>query len=246
MTAEFESDLAEHFSRREASAGWTGRYEDLTKGYQGLAGQLDGKVRELDTVQSRIEVRMQKLAKAVQERRLLVDKDDLELAKELWPAYRDRPYDGREAVYKDITEDEVGRFRYELMTLGEEKKHFEVLAELGRYELTWLSLKTEDSAALEAVAKAIEGDAPAAIQNACRRVLKKYESDIELLRKKIDAIDRKLAGMTRTGTMKTLDLIEDLARHYEKMKTRYERHIEWLRGQIGSYRADLVELARKI
>lgn len=46
--------------------------------------------------------------------------------------------------------------------------------------------------------------------------------------------------------MKTLDRIEELSRHYEKMRTRYERHIEWLRGQIGSYRADLVELAQEL
>lgn len=157
MLAEFEADLAEHYSRPQARAWWTGRHEELTKGYRGLAGQLAGKMRELDAAQSRIEARMRKLRRAVQERRLLVEKEDLELAKELWPAYRDRPYDGREAVYKDLTDEEVDRFRRELIALGEDQKYFDVLIELERYELAWLSLKIEEGAALDAVARAIGG-----------------------------------------------------------------------------------------
>ncbi len=244
MAAELEADLAEHFSRQEAGPGWTIRYEEMTKGYQRLAEQLAGKVRELDAAQGKIEARMGKLKQAVQDRRLLVEKDDLELAKELWPTYRDKHYDHGEAAYKDLTDAEVDLFRYELRSLGEQQKHREVLAELGHYELSWLSLKIQDSAALDGVARAIEGGATGPLVEACRGAIRTYESDMATLRRKVGEIDGKRAGMTQTGTFKILDLLEDLARYYENMKSRYERHIEWLRGQIGSYQADLAELGR--
>jgi hypothetical protein len=244
MAAELEADLAEHFSGQEAGPGWTSRYKEMTKGYEKLAEQLAGKVRELDAAQGKIEARMGKLKQAVQDRRLLIEKDDLELAKELWPTYRDRYYDHREAFYKDLTDAEVERFRYELRSLGEQQKYREVLTELGHYELSWLSLMMQDSAALDGVARAIEGDATGPLMEACRGAIRTYESDMASLRRKVGEIDGKRADMTQTGTFKILDLHEDLARYYENMKSRYERHIEWLRGQIGSYQADLVELGR--
>ena len=244
MAAELEADLAEHFSRQEADSGWTSRYKEMTKGYERLAEQLAGKVRELDAAQGKIEARMEKLKHAVQDRRLLVEKDDLELAKELWPTYHDKYYDHREAVYKDLTDAEVERFRYELRSLGEQRKYREVLTELGHYELSWLSLKIQESAALDGVARAIEGDATGPLAEACRSAIRTYESDMATLRRKVGEIDGKRTNMARTGTFKILDLLEDLTRYYENMKRRYERHIEWLRGQIGSYQADLVELGR--
>jgi hypothetical protein len=244
MAAEFQADLAASYSREGAGTAWTARYEEIAKGYQKLAGQLGGKIRELDAALGKIEARILKLKQAVQERRLLVEKDDLELAKELWPSYRDWPYGSREAVYKDLTEEEVGRFRYELTALGEQQKQLEVLAELGKYELIWISLKVGDSVALEAVARAIGDGADGPLRNACRDAVRTYESDVASLGRAADEIDRKLAGITPTGTMKMLDLFEVLSRHYRKMKDRYERHIEWLKGQMGGYRADLVELGR--
>lgn len=244
MAAEFETDLADSYSREGAGAGRTTRYEEMAKGYQKLAGQLGGKMREFEAALSKIEARILKLKQALQDGRLLVEKDDLELARELWPSYRDWPYGSREAVYKDLTDEEVGRFRYELTALGEQQKHLEVLAELGKYELNWLFLKAEDSAALSAVARAIGDGADGPLKNACRDALRTYESDVASLGRATDEIDRKLAGITPAGTMKMLDLFEALSRQYRKMKDRNEHHIEWLKAQIGGYRADLVELAR--
>jgi len=86
-----------------------------------------------------------KLNTAVLERRILVNKDDLELARELWPTYR-VSYDRPEVTYKELTEEEVLRFRNELRSLGEQQKYFECLTELGKYEQVWLDIKVEDSA----------------------------------------------------------------------------------------------------
>jgi hypothetical protein len=59
-------------------------------------------------------------------------------------------------------------------------------------------------------------------------------------------LDAKIHAITRAGTLRMLDRLEELSRYYEKMKNRYERHIEWLGAQIGSYRADLIELGKEL
>jgi hypothetical protein len=245
MADEIETDVDEHFSRKGPTTAWISRYDELASGYAGFAQQLSRRVGKLDDGRKKLDVRVQKLGVAVRDRRVLVSKDDLDLAKELWPTYRDRPYGPREAVYKDLTDDEVERLRGELRALGETQTYYEVLAELARYELGWISLKAEDSAALSAVARAIGDDARDPIKDASRRAIRTYESDRELLRRESAELDGKLRGITRTGSLKTLELNEELAGYYEKMKTRYERQFDWLRGQIGGYQADLVELARE-
>lgn len=47
-----------------------------------------------------------------------------------------------------------------------------------------------------------------------------------------------------TGTLRTQDRIEELSGYYERMKSRHEHHIAWLREQIGAYRADLTEIRK--
>jgi hypothetical protein len=65
------------------------------------------------------------------------------------------------------------------------------------------------------------------------------------LKRRSGEIDAKIHGITRTGTLRTLDSLEELSRYYEKMKNRDERHTEWLGVRIGSYQADLVELGKE-
>jgi hypothetical protein len=50
----------------------------------------------------------------------------------------------------------------------------------------------------------------------------------------------------RTGSLKKLDLLEELSRYYDHMKSRFDRHSEWLKSQIGSYQADLIEIGREL
>ncbi len=186
---------------------------------------------------------MQRLNRAVLERRIPVEKNDLELAKELRPTNRDRrPSDKREAVYRELANDEVEWFRMELRSLGDQRTYLSGLSELSQYELNWMSMKFEDSAFLDALGSVIGSETTGPIADASRGIIKTYESDVKLLKRSVDEIKGKLHGMTRTGSLKTLDRLEELSRHYEKIKTRYERHIEWLKGQIGGYRADLIAL----
>lgn len=66
-----------------------------------------------------------------------------------------------------------------------------------------------------------------------------------LLERRVGEVKGNIAGIARTGSLKTLDRLRDLTDYQEKMKFRFERHIDWLQGQIGSFQADLVELERE-
>jgi hypothetical protein len=147
--------------------------------------------------------------------------------------------------YKFLTDVDILKMQQDLRSLGDQQKHLAVLIELGRMELIWLALKAEDSAALSSVARAINSDAPALIEEASFWVIKIYESDIASLGRKVEDVDRTRARLAPTGTLRTLDRIEELAGYYERMKSRYEHHISWLKEQAGAYRADLIELRKE-
>jgi hypothetical protein len=181
----------------------------------------------------------------VLERRILVDKEELELSKELKPTYRYSPYDQREAVYRGLTDEEVAQFQRELKLLEEQQKHYEVVMELARYELGWLSLKAGESAALQGVAQAIVDDSTGAMRIAYREAIRVYEADVTTLSRKAGVLQAKITGITRTGTLKTLDRLKDLTDYHEMMKSRYERQSEWLKGRIGGFQADIVEIERE-
>ncbi len=245
MSAELDQDLSSYFAKQKLSPGWTVRYEELAKGSRELAGELDGTVRNLEGEKKKIEARMQKLNTAVVERRVLVDKDDMELARELWPTYR-VSYDRREAIYKELSEDEVLYFRNELRSLAEQQKYFECLTELGRYEQGWLDIKTEDFTKLSEMAKVIGGDDPSAVAYAFRGAIRTYEADVASLKRRSAELKAKIHGITRTGSLRTLDRLEELSLYYEQMKSRYDRYIEWLKAQIGSYQGDLIEIGKEL
>jgi len=243
MSTEFDLEVNDFFSRQKTDTGLTSRYEELAKGFRKLSGELGGIMLKLEGEKKKIEARMQRLNTAVMERRILVDKDDLELARELWPTYR--PYDYRQAIYKDLTDTEVFYFRNELKALGEQQKYFDCLQELGKYEEEWLILKADEFTKLQELARVIGGDEPGQVVSAVRGAIKTYEAGMAALKRKSNEIDVKLHGITRAGTMKMLDRLDELSRYYENMKNRYERHSEWLGTQIGSYQADLVELGKE-
>lgn len=243
MSAEFDLEVNNYFSRQQAGAGWTDRHEELARGFRKFADELVGIMQKLDGEKKKIEARVQKLNKAVTERRILVDKDDLELARELWPTYRSS--DHREAVYKDLSDAEVFYLRNELRSLGEQQQYFESLSELGSYEEGWLIIKVEEFTKLHDMARVISGDDPGRVASAVRDTVRIYEADMAALTRRSNEIDAKIHGIAKTGTLRMLDRLEELSRYYEDMKSRYDRHREWLGAQIGSYQADLVELGKE-
>ena len=243
MAAEFDLEVSAYFSKPQADAGWTARYDELTQGYRKLSLELGGMMQKLEGEKKKLDARIQKLNTAVLERRILVDKGDLELARELWPAYRS--YDRGEAIYKDLSDAEVFYFQSELKTLGEQQKYFECLAELGNYEEGWLIIKAGEFAKLQELARVIGGEEPGPVAAAVRGMIRTYEADRAALRRKSNKLDAKIRTITRAGTFRMLDRLDELSSYYENMKNRYERHVEWLGVQVGSYQADLIELASR-
>jgi hypothetical protein len=117
--------------------------------------------------------------------------------------------------------------------------------ELCRYERDWVSLKANDSAVLSNVAKVIAGDARRPLEDAFNLAMRTYESDMAYLGKKADEAYRKRAAVVRSGSLRTVDRLEDLAILHDKTRTRYEHHISWLREQVGAFRAELTLLSKE-
>jgi hypothetical protein len=244
MSAEHDLEVSNFFSRQKTDARLITRYEELAKGFRKLAAELGGMMQKQEGERKKIEVRMQKLNTAVIERRILVDKNDLDLARELWPAYRS--YDHREAIYKDLSDAEVLYLWNELRSLGEPLKYFECLSELEKYEEEWLIIKADEFAKLQEIARVIGGDESGPMISAVRDAVRTYEADTAALKRRSNEIDVQLRAITRSGSLRMLDRQEELSRYYENMKNRYERHVEWLGLQIGSYQADLIELGKEL
>jgi hypothetical protein len=218
----------------------------MAKEYSRLAKQLAGKVFLLEKTRDKIKARIQELRLILENHEILVEQEKQRKGTEQLQPGRDRSANDREARFKILSDIEAGLLRSELRMLGEMPQHFEVLIELGRYELHWLSLKAADSDALNVVAKVIGSDALAPIEDAYSGAIRTYEFDISSLRKKIEDVDRKRSGIVRTGTLTTLERLEELSEQYGTLKVRCEHHIDWLGEQISGYRADLVLLGKEI
>lgn len=211
-----------------------------------MARELSGTVRRLEGERSRIEARMQKLRTAVAERRVLVNKNNLELARELWPGTYRTSYGRRKVVYRDLTDEKILHLQNDLRMLEDQQKYYDVLIELGKYEQGWLHIKKRDFSKLANIARTIARDDPHGTVRAFRSAVRTYKGDIAAL-EKIDAeLEAKLNGMTEAGSLKTFERLQELSHYYEMMKSRYERQIEWLNGQIGSYKADFDEMGKKL
>jgi hypothetical protein len=240
--AAFEADLSRAYSSEPARRGWTDRYDEMAKGYSRLAKQLSGKVFLLEKTRDKMKARIQELQLILENHEILVEQEKQRKGQ----PDRDRTLNDREARFKVLSEEEARLLRSELRMLGEMPQHLEVLIELGRYELHWLSLKAADSETLNVVAKVIGSDALVPIEDAYNGVIRTYDFDISSLKRMKEDIDRKRSGIVRTGTLATLERLEELSEYYGALKTRCDHHIDWLGEQISGYRADLVLLGKEI
>lgn len=244
--AAFEADLTRAYSAEPAPRGWADRYDEMVQGYGRLAGQLAGEVRHLEKTRDKTKRRIQELQLILDNHEVLVEQEKLRKRSEQRQTDRDMPANDREARFKILSDVEAGLLRSELRMLDEMPQHYEVLIELGRNELHWMLLKSADSDAMNVVAKVIGSDALAPIEDAYNGAIRAYEYDIFSLSRKIAEIDRKRSTIVPTGTLTTLERLEELSEQYGTMKVRYEHHIAWLEEQISCYRADLVMLGKEI
>jgi cell division protein FtsB len=241
---DFEADLSRAYSEEPLRRIGPDRYAGMADGYARLGSHLGEQLARLEKANDRIEQRSEGLRRALEYIDSAAFREEKNRDKKQRQGDRDRRNDDLYEQYKFSTDVDILKMQQDLRSLGDQQKHLAVLIELGRMELSWLALKAEDSAALSSVARAISSDAPSLIEEAGSRVIKVYEADIASLRRKVEDVDRTRARIAPTGTLRTLDRIEELAGNYERMKSRYEHHISWLKEQIGAYRADVTGLRK--
>lgn len=244
-TDAFEADLSRAYSGEPVSGFPSDRCDAMTDGYMRLGSQLEEHVAHLEKINNKNAERIEGLRTALTYIDSAAYREEKNKDKKQRQSGGDRRDDDLYTRYKDITDAELAQMRLEFKTLDDLQKHFAVLLELGRLELSWLTLKTDDSAALSDLARVVGKEASAPVEDASNRMIKKYESDIVQLKRKADDLSRLRSGLVRTGTLRTLDRIEELSEYYERMRARYEHHITWLTEQIGGYRADLIELRKE-
>ncbi len=238
--ADFEADITDAFSGERLPQGWTGRYAAMARGYEQLAGDLQNNVNRLEYDKREVEKRLVDLRSRMNYLNDLNnrDKDYGDRDKDRDRGDRDRQDKAPDDKDKERRTLEITRLVSEVLGFENLLKHLDVLIELGKYELIWVYRKAADCDVLNEVAKAIERSGRASRDDIYDRIIRNYESDITFFRQKVDEIDRKLSRITMTGTLQTLDRLEDLMEYYVKIKRRYEYHINWLSQQIGAYRAE--------
>ncbi len=237
---QFEADINDAFSGERALQGWTERYDVMAKGYGHLAEDLQNNVNRLEYDKKEVEKRLVDLRSHINYLNDLTnrDMDHRDRDKDREHGDRDRPNKFSDEKDRERRTLEIARLVSEIQGFENLLRHLDVMTELGKYELNWVYRKTADCAALSEVARAIERSGRASRGDLYDRVIRNYDSDITFFRQKIDEIDRKRSRITMTGTLQTLDRLDDLSEYYNKMKRRYENHIDWLSQQVGAYRAE--------
>jgi hypothetical protein len=200
-TDDFEADLSRAYSEEPLRRTGPDRYAGMAIGYTRVGAQLGEQIARLEKTNDRIEQRIEGLRRALEYIDSAAFREERDRDKKQRQSDRDRRNDDLYEQYKYLTDVDIIKMQQELRSLGDQQKHLSVLIELGRMELSWLALKADDSAALSIVARAINSDAPALIEEASSRMIKTYESDIVSFRRKVEDVDRMRARIAPTGTL---------------------------------------------
>ncbi len=251
--ADFQEDMSEAYSDDEGDVVQAENCYAIVDGYVKLGSQLDEQVAHLDKLNDRTIQHMAELRAALDyvlsaafiEERNRDRKQDREKKQDQPDRERRREKDERYERYKDITDGQIAIMQLELKTLDELQKHFLVLLEMGRMERSWISRKAFDYEALGQLARYVGRDAPAEIEEADNRMIRQYESDIAYFKNRVEDISRLRGKIAPSGSLKTLDRLDELMENYDRMKNRYESHMAWLSEQIGAYRADIVVVRKE-
>ncbi len=245
VSDDIQADLTGYFSGTRKQS-WMKRSQRLDRESRKLGGELRGTIRRLEGERHGIEAQMQKLRTAVEDRRLLVNKNNLKMARELWPGAYRKSYRPRKPFYRTLSDDNILYLRDVVRSLEDQQKYYDVLLELGKYEQDWLHIKARDLSKLAAITRAISRHDQSGTLRASRSAVRTYNAEIVALMKRLTELDTNLEDTPNTVSIKTYERLQERSRYYEMLKSRYERQIEWLNSQIGSYKADFDEMGKKL
>jgi hypothetical protein len=241
---DIEADLSRSYSEERGTIVQPERCYSLVDGYTRLGTQLEEQVSHLDKLNDKTLQQIAGLRLALEYVTSVAFLEERNREKKQSLQGNDQRKYERYERYKDITDIEIAMMQRELKNLDELQKHFLVLLEMGRMELSWISRKIADYDALGRLAGVVGRDAPGSIEDASNRVIKLYGSDISYFKKKADDISLSRSRVVPSGSLKSLDRVEELSENYDQMKNRYDRHISWLAEQAGAYRADIIVLRK--
>jgi hypothetical protein len=240
----FEEDLTSAYADGSAASVRAERYESLADGYEKLGAQLEERVSHLEKLNAKTEERIRRLRRALEYVASAGFLEERSRDKRQSQPGVDRRGHELYDQYKDITDLEIAMMQLELRNLEERQKQHLVLIETGHMELNWISRKTGDYDALSHLVKPLAWDRAIPPAEAFNQVIRIYESDIAYFKKKTDDLTRARTSLVASGTLRTLDRVEELSETYTQMKKRYEQHMAWLSEQVGAYRADLTQFRK--
>ena len=243
LTMEFEQSFNNFVTLQADSRIGGDRYVELAEAAQGVIDALGNWFEKLEKEREAIESRMERLDKGVTEKRLLIDVTDLELARELWPDYQDRFQYYGEAIYRDLTADELVRLQLELWQLQSRQPLYAGLSDFIRSERRWWAFKADEFRKIRELAEAFDDDEPGKLDDALQSTIRIYATSIPAMERHQDELFAANQRLPRSGTLGVLEYQKALQNYYDSAMTRYERHILWLEGEVGVLRIDLVELA---
>jgi hypothetical protein len=252
--SDFESLLASSYSGGQKPGLQPEPYYSLADGYARLGSQLEDQVARLEKIK---DINMQRMAalrtvldyvastafieERTREKKQTEQPNDSRVERK---RDRDRKDDLYER-YKDATDVEILMMQQEFRNCDELQKHFVLMIETGRLELSWISRKTGDYEALAKLADVIGAGSPASLETTGSQLIKNYESDITYFKRGIEEISRARARIVPAGYLKSLDRMAEMMDTYDQMKNRYEHHIAWLSEQAGAYQADAIQFRKE-
>lgn len=245
LTAEFEQAFNDFAPLQKDEPIVLGRYSALVEESQRQIDAFGSWLQKLDSERPAIAARVERLNNAVIEKRVLIDVADLELARELWPEYRDRFRDYGKPVYRDLTDDELNRLRSELLELQNQQSLYDGMSSFISTEQQWWLFKVDEFRAISEQAAAFDDVNPDKLDEALNNTIRTYEAALPAMARSLAALDEANQGLPHGGTFDFLGYRKELQNYYYIAMSRYERHISWLEGEAGSLKIDRVELARE-
>ncbi len=124
-------------------------------------------------------------------------------------------------------------------------KHYAVLIERGRGASDMLSITIAEDEALWEIAGVTEllpARQAGAMRAAYERAIRRYETEISRVARKIDEFDRRRSQVNPAGSLRELDRSAELAEYYLFMKQRYQGELQRLKTLVSDYRYELSEV----
>jgi hypothetical protein len=241
---EIEADLAGLSTPGAAKKTYVGRFDEMTATAKELALALRDKVAAYTAEERR-------LAAIIDRRRQLQSQvNDLESHRlSIRETEQIRGLSDKERREEGRLRRKIGQLQSEMATLPNIETdlllHYAVLAEQGKWEADWLTLKVAEYQALSEAAAILPSGAArdvSSLMQAYQRIIRTYQGEIRSLAKMNDQLDRKASRVNPTGTLGELERSRDLTDLYDRLRQRCDRRTRDLKVLVGAWEAELSEL----